>query len=253
MFSNYVLELIKDEKRVDNRSLDELRPIKVETGLIKKAEGSARVKFGNTEVIVGVKLDVGEPFPDTPNQGILITSAELSPVASPDFEPGPPGEDAIELARVVDRSIRESKAIELEKLCIKEGEKVWMIFVDIQVVNHCGNLIDVSTLGAVAALLNTKIPKYEDDKIIRDEFQGNLPIIHKPVSVTIAKIGDKLFVDPYIDEEKVAEAMLTIGIREDNKICAMQKRGSAPLTLEEIEKALDIAIKKSKELRKHLK
>jgi len=251
MFANYIIELIKEEKRVDNRSLDEIREIKVETGIIERAEGSARVKFGDTEVIVGVKLDVGEPFPDTPDQGILITSAELSPVASPDFEPGI-SENAIELARVVDRCIRGGRAIDLDKLCIEEGEKVWMVFVDIQVVNHRGNLMDASALGAIAALMNTRLPKYEE-RVIRGEYKGKLPILHKPLLVTIGKIGDKLFVDPYIDEEKVAEAMISIGVREDDMVCAIQKQGSVPLTLNEIDRALDIAIRKSKELRKHLK
>jgi len=98
MMEEYVRELMKMGKRVDKRKLDELRPIEFEVGLIPKAEGSARVRLGTTDVIVGVKLDVGEPFPDTPDKGILITNAEFSPIASPEFEPGPPGEDAIELA-----------------------------------------------------------------------------------------------------------------------------------------------------------
>jgi len=255
MRSEYVLELIKEDKRVDGRNLEEIRPIVTETGMICKAEGSARVKFGETDVLVGVKLDVGEPFPDTPNNGILITSAEFAPIASPEFEPGPPGEDAIELARVVDRAVREGKAIDLEKLCIKKGEKVWSVFIDIHVLNHKGNLIDCSALAAILALMNTKMLKYDEknDKVIRDEFSGKLPIIHKPLIITLEKIGNKLVVDPYIDEERASSCRLSIGVREDNIICAMQKGGDGSFTLREIEDAMEIAIKKSKEIRKIVK
>jgi exosome complex component RRP42 len=60
----------------------------VEQGIIEKAEGSARVLLGKTEVMAGVKIETGEPFPDTPNEGVLTVNAELVPLASPTFEPG---------------------------------------------------------------------------------------------------------------------------------------------------------------------
>ncbi|OYT42106.1 MAG: hypothetical protein B6U78_02055 [Candidatus Aenigmarchaeota archaeon ex4484_224] len=97
MMEEYVKELIKNEKRVDGRKLDEFRKIEVEVGLIEKAEGSAIVSFGNTKVMAGIKMNVGQPFEDTPKEGILIVNAEFSPIAHEKFEPGPPGEDAIEL------------------------------------------------------------------------------------------------------------------------------------------------------------
>ncbi|MCD6403499.1 MAG: exosome complex protein Rrp42 [Candidatus Aenigmarchaeota archaeon] len=255
MMEDYVLELIRDGRRVDGRKLDELRPVKVETGIIKRAEGSAKVSLGDTVVLVGVKLDIGEPFPDTPNQGILITNAEFSPIASPDFESGPPGEDAIELARVVDRGIREGKIIDFEKLCIKEGEKVWMVFIDIHVLNHKGNLVDASALAAMAALLDAKFPKYdpEKDELDRETLEGKLPINHKVVTVTLAKLNGKMLVDPIVDEEKVAEATLTIGVKEDGKVSSMQKSGGRGwFSYDEVSKAIDLAISKSKELLKHL-
>ena len=99
--------------------------------LISKAEGSARVKLGKTQVVAGIKMDIGEPYPDSPEKGVMMTAAELIPLASPDFEAGPPREDAIELARVVDRGIRESEVIELDKLCIEPGEIIWMVFMSI--------------------------------------------------------------------------------------------------------------------------
>ncbi|HEC95126.1 MAG TPA: exosome complex protein Rrp42, partial [Thermoplasmatales archaeon] len=155
---DYLNKLAQQNKRIDGRAFNEYRKITIEAGLVRKAEGSARVKIGNTQVLTGVKLDVGEPYPDSPESGVLTTSAELIPLASPDFEAGPPREDAIELARVVDRGVRESEVIDLEKLCIEPGEKVWIVFVDIHVLDYDGNLFDASSLAALAALATARVP-----------------------------------------------------------------------------------------------
>jgi len=250
---NYVRKLVEEDMRIDERKFDEFREIKIETSVIKKAEGSAKVLLGNTHVLVGVKLSVSEPFPDTPNEGVLIVNAELVPVASPTFEPGPPDENAIELARIVDRGIRESKCIDLEKLCIEEGKKVWNINIDIHVLDHDGNLIDASALGAMIALLNTKIPKYEDDKVIYGEYDGNLPVRDTPIAITVTKISNKLLIDPNLEEENALDARITITTNEKEEICSVQKGGVGYFTTEEIKKAIDLSIQKSKEIRKLIK
>ena len=102
--------------------------------------------------MAGVKMSVGEPFRDVPDEGVLVVNTEFNPVASPEFDPGPPRAESIEVSRVTDRGIRESKCIELEKLCITAGEEVWVVNVDINVLDHDGNLIDAAALGAIAAL-----------------------------------------------------------------------------------------------------
>lgn len=243
---DYIIDLAKQGKRIDGRELDQYREVSVEVGPIKSANGSAQVRIGNTRVLVGVKIERAEPFPDTPEAGVLIVNAELRPIASPSFELGPPREEAIELARVVDRGIRESEAIYLEKLGIKLGEEVWAVFVDIHVLDHDGNLIDASALAAIAALLNAKPP--EDEAWTLGEF----PIRKRPVAVTICKINDKLMVDPCLDEETVMDARLTIATTEDGSICAMQKGGVGCLSREQIEQAYQLARTKADELRQHL-
>jgi exosome complex component RRP42 len=250
----YVKKMIEEGSRLNGRGFFEFRDIEIEVGIYPKAEGSARVRIGDTLVAVGVKLSVEQPFPDSLDKGILIVSAEFPPIASPEFEPGPPGEDAIELARVVDRGIRESECIDFEKLCIKAGEKVWTIYVDIHVLNHDGNLIDASALGAIAALLNAKMPKYdeENDVVIYSEKTGSLPINDKPVAITIGKVSGKLLVDLDAKEEEALEARITITTTQDGKICAMQKGQGGFFSFEEIKEALDIAIEKGNELREIL-
>ncbi len=240
---DYLLSLLSQDKRVDGRALNQFRDIKVERGVIKTANGSAKVQIGNTTVVVGVKLEKGEPFPDLPEHGILVVNAELLPLASPTFEPGPPTEDAIELARVVDRGIRESETIALDKLAITPGEEVWAVFVDIDVLDHDGNLIDACALATTTALWDVKPP--EDDAWTLERF----PVQKKPVAVTVAKINGKLLVDPSLEEEQVMDARLTITTVEDGSICAMQKGGPFYFTRDEVEKAYMLAKEKSAELR----
>ncbi|MFQ6020950.1 MAG: exosome complex protein Rrp42 [Candidatus Aenigmatarchaeota archaeon] len=250
--SDYIKKLVEEGLRSDGRGFEDFREIKIEKNVIKTAEGSARVKIGNSDVLVGIKLSVGEPFPDTPDEGILIVNTELVPVASPTFEPGPPNEEAIEISRVIDRGIRESHCIELSKLCMKEGKEVWLINIDIHVLDHDGNLIDAGALGAIAALLNTRLPKYEDGKVLYGEYTDNLPLKDIPIAVTIGKINNNLLIDPNLEEENTLDARITIATMENENLCAIQKGGKGYLTTSEIKKAVDLSIKKGKELRKLL-
>ncbi len=243
---DYIADLARQGKRIDTRALDQLREVSVEAGLIKSAQGSALVKIGKTQVIAGVKVEHAEPFADRPDSGVLIVNAELLPLASPTFEPGRPDENAIELARVVDRGVRESEAIDLEKLVIKSGEDVWAVFIDIYVLDYDGNLIDTSALAAIAALLNVKPP--EDEAWALPEF----PLQKKPVAVTVTKINDKLMVDPCLDEEGVMDARITIATIEDGSICAMQKGGIGCFSRAELEQAYELARAKGAELRAKL-
>ena len=248
---NYIAELAKLNKREDNRKAMDYRKIDIEVNPIQRANGSARVKLGETEVIVGVKLDVGEPFPDTPASGILIVNSELSPLASPHFEPGPPKAPAIELARVVDRSIRESKSINVDKLCIKEKEKVWIIFVDIYPINYDGNLFDAAALAAMIALKNAKLPKYDEkqEKVMHEELTTKkLPIEQVPVLCTFGKISDSLFVDPTERETAVLDTRISIATIENGNLCAMQKGETGTFTQKEVMDLVKITRDKGKEI-----
>ncbi len=250
-----IADLISKGERLDGRGLTDYREMKVEQGVVERAEGSARVFLGQTEVMVGVKIEIGAPYTDTPNEGVLAVSAELVPLASPTFEPGPPDENSIELARVVDRGIRESKAVDLKKLCIEPGKKVFVIFVDVYVLNHDGNLIDASSLAALTALLNTKMFNYEieGDEVKKKPGYTPLPLEKHPIAVTFAKINDKLLVDPWLEEEQIMDARLTMTIEDDDNVCAIQKGGTGYFTQKQVLEAAKIAIEKTQEIRKKQK
>ncbi len=246
-------EYMSDGNRFDGRGLDEYRDLEVETGISKKAEGSARVKLGKTEVIVGVKLGITEPYPDSPDEGNLMVTAELLPLSSPRIELGPPKFPAIELGRVVDRGIRESHVIDLKKLCIKEGEKVWQVFIDIYSINDDGGLIDASAMAAVIALANARMPKYDEktDKILYDEGHTDkkIPLTKEiPLTVTAHKIGKSIFVDPTLEEEDVSNGRVTIGASLDGEIYSLQKGKDAEIGVEEMDGIIDTTERARKKL-----
>ena len=256
MIKEYLAELLSKKLRENNRKLMEYRNIDLQTNVIKRANGSARVKLGNTDVIVGVKFAMGTPYPDSPEAGVLITTAELSPLASPNFETGPPRKEAIEFARVVDRAIRESKCIDFSKYCIEPKEKVWILFLDIYPINADGNLFDASVLAAVAALKNAKLPKYDkkEERVLYEELTNNkIELKQLPMLCTFGKIGSSLFLDPSLREESAFDCRLSIATLANGNICAMQKGGEAGFTEEEILSLTDEAIKQGKILRKLIK
>lgn len=253
-----VRQVVEDGKRVDGRTHEQYREIVIEPNVVPSAEGSARVRLGDTEVIAGVKVDVGTPFADTQDEGVLMVGAEFLPLASPEFESGPPREGAVEVARVVDRAIRESKVIDFKKLCITAGEKVWMIYVDVDVMDDHGNLIDAASLAAMSALLNTKMPLLGEDGRVDHDKKGTepLPLSGKPLCTTFARIGDQIIADPSLAEMHAMDARLTVGTFEkDGKVllCSMQKGGADGFTLDELEKMIHLAEEKGQELRKLLK
>ncbi len=254
MSKEYIRKLINKDIRFDGRKLQEYRkPISIEYGVSETAEGSAMVTIGRTKVIAGVKMELNTPYPDTPNQGTLMVNSELLPLSNPEFEPGPPSIQAIEISRVIDRGIRESQSVDVQKLCITPKEKVWGVLIDICPINDEGNLFDAGALAAMAALKDAKFPELEDDTVnYKKKTDKGLPLEHIPLSCTVIKIGNKYIVDPLTEEEKAYDARLTVVTLENNKICALQKGGDEPLSDKDTEEMVKIAIEKTNELRKYL-
>ena len=263
MKKNYVVEAIRKAqmvqllaqgKRMDERALDQPRELKIETGIIPKANGSARVTLGNTQVIAGVKIATGIPFPDTPDKGILMVNAEILPLSSPYAEPGPPSEEAIELARVVDRGIRESEMVDLGKLSLVPGKTVIAVFVDCNIINVDGNLFDATSYAVVSALRTAKMKKYKvkDEKAEATDDVVPVPVERTPVSVTMARIGDRLVVDPDTEEEASMEMRITITTDDDGNVCASQKGEASTITPAQVLEAADTSIRVGRRIREQI-
>ncbi|MFX0081324.1 MAG: exosome complex protein Rrp42 [Candidatus Hodarchaeota archaeon] len=252
---SYIKANLKKEERIDARGLWEHREFKIKSDIITSAEGSADVSLGDTRIITGLKYEIGEPFPDIPDEGVCTIMAELLPLASPLFERGPPDEQSIELARVVDRGLRHADCIQTQKLCIKEKEAVYILFVDMYVINHDGNLIDAGGVSALTTLLSAHLP----EGIIGDnglEWTGKyltgVDLVNElPLVLTYGKIDEIIFLDPNLPEELICEGKISISVT-DKKITSIQKSGAATFSIDDIKmlgkKSLEIGQKLRKEL-----
>jgi exosome complex component RRP42 len=252
-------KMFAEGKRFDSRGLFDLRDFTVEVDVSNKAEGSARVKMGKTDVVVGVKMSTGEPYPDSQEKGNLIVSGDLLPLASPRFEHGPPGFDAIELPRLIDRMIRESGIIEFEKLCIKKGEKVWSVFIDIYPINDDGALIDAASIAAIVALKNSIMPGLDDNgnADYKKRTKNKIPLSKEilPLSFTFYKLDNTLYLDPTREEAESCDTKVTWGISKWNgqyMLNSCQKGLETPFKKEEIEEMMEVLPKKYEERIKKL-
>lgn len=247
ILTTHLLDLARSGKRLDGRAVDDYRPVTVQHGWVASADGSALASIGDTKVVCGVKLEPGKPFPDTPNAGVLTTNAELVPLSSPMFEPGPPHPRAIEVSRVVDRAIRAAEAIDLTKLVVTPGEKTWVCYVDMHVIDHTGNIIDTASLAALSALTHATLPRA---RFGIAETDMPLGVQHHPIECTFVRLGDTIVVDPSTHEERAAQGRITVATDEIGNVVAMQKGLIGAFSPEDVREIVDRAFAHGDRLRK---
>ena len=241
IMSEKIYKLLQQGKRIDERSPYEFRKITMQTNVVEKANGSALVSVGSTRILTGIKVELGAPYSDRPNEGVFSVNAELLPLASKSFEPGPPDERGIELARVVDRCIREGKAIDLEKLCIIPGKLVYVLHIDIYVLDYDGNYFDPSVMSAMAALATCTMPKYSATGERIEGESIKVPIKDVPLSATLGIIKDKLLVDPCLVEENSLDTSIVVCLDSASNVVAIQKNSPGHIPFSLMESIIDIA------------
>lgn len=249
--SSYIREAIDSGERADSRNAFDIREIKVESNVLINAEGSSRVRLGKTDVIAGVKAVIDMPHSDTPEEGNLTVSAELLPLASPNFDSGPPSPEAIELARVVDRGIRAGECIDFNSLFL-EKDKIITLYVDVYILDYDGNLFDACNIAAMNALMHTKLPKYEDGVLNYNDRSVELKLNNTVVSTTFGRFGDKTIIDMDGNEEAAADARLTV-TTDGNSVRAMQKGLNGSFTIKQIDELVDISLQKYEYIDKYIK
>lgn len=144
--------------RPDGRALATPRAVSVGLRAVTSADGSALVKVGRTKVLAGVRLEVAIPPDDAPDRGSLVVSAELAAVASGDWRPGrgPAPEASVLAARVSDLM---AQALDLRQLVISPGAAIWVLYLDLYVLDAAGGLLDAALLAALAALRDCRVPR----------------------------------------------------------------------------------------------
>lgn len=173
-------------------------------------------------------------------------------MADPSFEPGRPGESAVELGRVIDRGLRESRAVDTESLCVLSGKLAWAIRVDLHILDNGGNLIDAANIAALAALLTFRRPECsvggEDGQEVivhppEEREPLHLIIHHLPIAVTFAffSFESRVVIDPTHHEEAIMGGRMTATLNANGDVCAIQKAGGEGVLQSVIMQCLRIA------------
>eukprot|EP01128_Nolandella_sp_AFSM9_P012875 TRINITY_DN9711_c0_g1_i1.p1 TRINITY_DN9711_c0_g1~~TRINITY_DN9711_c0_g1_i1.p1 ORF type:complete len:433 (+),score=123.16 TRINITY_DN9711_c0_g1_i1:107-1300(+) len=248
----FIEESLREGLRVDGRAVFDYRALRITFG---KEHGQVQIQLGRTRIYVVTTCKVIEPLPDRGTEGFFTFAVDFSPIASPKFEAGRKTAEGIELGRIIERGLRESRAIDTEALCIVAGEKVWSIRLDVHVMDDNGNLVDACSIAAITALYHFRRPDITIGETvtvhsITEKPPVPLSIHHMPLCVTFAifQDGDVAIVDPNWKEERVMEGRITLILNIHKELCGVQKAGGVPLSPEAILKMAKIAMVKVKEL-----
>nr|XP_043638981.1 exosome complex component RRP45A-like [Erigeron canadensis]XP_043638987.1 exosome complex component RRP45A-like [Erigeron canadensis] len=257
----FIESALVSEIRVDGRRPFDYRNLTIKFG---SEDGSSEVQLGQTQVIGFVTGQLVQPYRDRPNEGMFAIYTEFSPMADPSFEPGRPGDSAIELGRIVDRGLRESRAVDTESLCVIAGKMVWSIRIDLHIIDNGGNLVDAANIAALAALSTFRRPDCtfggEDGQeliVHSPDVREPLPLIihHLPVAVTFGFIGKEniVVIDPTHYEEAVMGGSMTATLNTNGDVCAIQKAGGDGVMHSVIMQCLRIASVKAGDITSKIK
>ncbi|CAL1689675.1 unnamed protein product [Lasius platythorax] len=222
---NFVNKCIEEETRLDGRRLLEPRPVKIYFG---SKWGCCMVSLGHTKAIAQVSCDIQQPKASRPNEGTIYINVELAPLAAQHFESGRQSEAAILISRQLEKCIKDSKCIDLESLCIVADKKVWNLRLDIIIINHDGNLIDCTSIAALAALTHFHRPDVTstgEEIIIHPASEKDflpLTLFHYPVCISFITFeSGNTILDPTYLEERVGVAELTLGMNSYRELCSL--------------------------------
>ena len=217
-------------------------------------------RLGDSVAFAAVTASLEQPFGGRPSEGTIqftigIAKAQFKTVSK---DPARVNQYLVELGRFVERSFRESKAVDLESLCVQAGRRVWHIQVDIKILGDDGNIPDVVGLAALGALRAYRRPEVTLDPQVpgglkihsQEDREGIALTLHQfPVSVTFAYFDEGLLavVDATSVEESAANGTLTVAVTPQGELCAIQKANGCGITQPEIMRCIRIAIEIAKD------
>jgi exosome complex component RRP41 len=213
------VKLFENGKRLDGRKPDELRPIKIEVGVLHRAEGSCYLEWGGNKVLAAV-YGPREAIPrHTQNPLRAIVNARYNMAAFSVDDRKRPGPDR--RSREISKVISEA----LENVILVENFPRAAIDVNIEVLDAEAGTRCAGLTAAAMALVDAGIPMKDI-----------------PVACAAGKIEDQVVLDLGKDEDNLGTADLPVAISpRTGEIILLQMDGH--LTLEEFDKALDLALK----------
>ncbi len=207
----------KDGKRLDGRDVNELRPIKMEVGVIKNADGSAYLEWGNNKIFAAVygPREVHPHHLAKPDRGILRVFYRMATYSVFDRKRPAPGRREKEISMIISDCI--------EPLLFLELYPGTSFEIFIEVMDADGGTRCASTTVAALALAD-----------------AGIPMKSLVSSIAVGKIDGKIVVDLSGIEDKAGNADLPIAITWYNEeLSLLQFDGD--MNLDELNDFLDIA------------
>jgi exosome complex RNA-binding protein Rrp42 (RNase PH superfamily) len=227
-------------------------------------DSSCIVRLGRTMVMASISASLEAPYADRHSEGSITFDVLHTAMAGygPDF--ARKNEDTTELSRLVERGLRESRAIDLEALCVQPGRKVWHLQVDVRILDNCGNAIDAVGLAALGALCAFRRPDVTVDPDVpggiiihsrADREPLPLTMHHLPLPITFAffEAGDVVALDPMSKEEAAASGSFTVTVNPQGELCAAQKAHGVGILPAQVMQCTRIAATKVKDLTSQLR
>ncbi|KAK2836706.1 hypothetical protein Q7C36_014575 [Tachysurus vachellii] len=235
----YIMHGVRDDLRVDGRGCEDYRHMEIETDVVSNTDGSAKVRLGQTDILVGVKAEIGRPRPMVPDEGYLEFFVDCSANATPEFE-GRGGEElGVELSNTLYKVFNNRHSVDLRSLCICPGEHCWVLYVDVLLLQCDGNLFDTMSIAIKAALFNTRIPRVhisegeeggKEIELSDDPYDCmRLSVEHVPCIVTLSKIGHRHVVDATLQEKACSVASVLISVTHTGTVTCVRKLGGGSL------------------------
>jgi exosome complex component RRP42 len=233
----YISEGIDQDIRADGRRRVDFRPFEVELNSIPQAIGSARLKLGQTDVLVGIKADIGRPSMEAPNKGTVNCAVDCSAGVGFELEERQHSERNAELSSVLASILCDSGSLNLEELAIVSGKHCWVLYIDVLVLDFDGNVVDAMILAVRAALGCTRLPSVSIEEgettevVLSSEPQNSksLSIENLPVSVTLCQMEKSYIADPSVSEEICSSAAMIIAVQKSGRIAFTRKMASGSL------------------------
>jgi exosome complex component RRP45 len=143
-------------------------------------------------VLAVVSAEIVKPFDGRSSEGQLHFHTSFSGMSEPDLDAQKLADRAVEVGRLIEKCIRDSKAVDTEALCLVPGEKVWAVRCDVHILDHEGNVIDCTLLATVTALQAFRRPDVTiaGESVIVHSMEDKQPVPlavhHIPVGFTFA-------------------------------------------------------------------
>ena len=238
-------------KRKNGRSLFEQRALKI---LYNKEKEGVEVSLGNTIVFCKINTNITEPKKSRQNEGKFLIRVNLNNLLNKKSCDNI-REKSDEITKILEKTIKGSKALDVESLNIKIGKYCWEIILELTLIRNDGNIQDAMNYAALAILLKYEYKPLQIDKknisIEQNKKNKKFSLNHIPILQTFAvlnKNGEFLIFDPDLEEEVVANGLLSIAVNLYGDICCIHKPGDSLISYELMKKVFEFCTKKAKDV-----